>query len=138
MIKHFFVYGTLMTGCSNHHVIPKNSIENIQKATINNVELYSHISGEYPCMIEGNSKVSGEVITIKESRLREALRAMDLLEDYDEDAPTSENLYNREIKEVVLESGETIQAYVYMYNPKQKGLGEPIPDGNWKTWVDKK
>ena len=45
---------------------PQNAIENIQNAAIENVELYSHISGEYPCMIEGNSTVFGEVITIKE------------------------------------------------------------------------
>ncbi|MED3662787.1 gamma-glutamylcyclotransferase family protein [Ureibacillus sp. FSL K6-8385] len=138
MNRNFFVYGTLMSGCSNHHVIPKDSIENIQKATIHNVELYSHISGEYPCMIEGNSKVYGEVLTIKESHFRKALQAMDLLEDYDENAPKSDNLYNREIREVVLETGETIQAHVYMYNPKHEGLGERIPEGNWKTWTEKK
>lgn len=138
MNRNFFAYGTLMTGCSNHHVIPKNAIENIQNAAIENVELYSHISGEYPCMIEGNSTVFGEVITIKERHFQKALQAMDLLEDYDENAPTRDNLYIREIKEVVLETGERIQAYVYMYNPIHKGLGKRIPDGNWKTWLDKK
>ncbi|MFC5558779.1 gamma-glutamylcyclotransferase family protein [Ureibacillus thermophilus] len=138
MIRNFFVYGTLMTGCSNHHVIPPNSIEKIQKATIENVELYSHICGEYPCMVEGNSKVFGEVITIKESHFKKAQQAMDLLEDYDENAPKHKNLYNREIKNVILETGEIIQAYVYMYNSKLKGLGKRISEGNWKTWVDQK
>ena len=100
MNRNFFVYGTLMTGCSNHHVIPENAIEKVQNAVIKNVELYTHISGEYPCMIEGSSKVFGEVITITESCFEEALQAMDELEDYEEKAPKSANLYNREIKEV--------------------------------------
>ena len=93
MNRNFFVYGTLMTGCSHHHVIPQNSIEKIQKATIYNVELYAHSSGEYPCMTEGNSKVFGEVITIKESHYKKALATMDQLEDYDENAPKTLNLF---------------------------------------------
>lgn len=137
MNRNFFVYGTLMTGCSNHHIIPENSIEKIQKATIENVELYSHISGEYPCLIEGNSKVFGEVITIKESHFEKVLQEMDELEDYDENAPISENLYNRELKDVILENGETIKAYVYMYNAIHKQLGKRIPEGNWRTWMEK-
>lgn len=131
----FFVYGTLMTDCSNHKIIPQDSIENIERATIDNVELYSYINGKFPCLIEGKSKVFGELITIKKSHLSNVKKLMDRLEGYNEKAPESYNLYNRKIKEVKLEDGSIINAYVYMFNPERNGLGSLITEGDWKIWT---
>ena len=133
MLINFFVYGSLMTGLHNHRVINPKFIESIEHATIENVELYSYIGGGFPCLLEGNSKVVGEIITIKEDHLNEALKAMDRLEGYNENGPKRNNLYNREVKTVMSEDGSLVDAYVYMFN-QRRSLGERIVEGNWRTW----
>lgn len=129
----FFVYGTLMSGCSNHRVIPAESIEKIEPATISNMKLYSYRSGSFPCMVEGKNKVIGEIITIKEEHLQQALKMMDRLEGYY--GPDRVNFYNREQKIVSLWDGTPVLAYTYLFNNNDpRELGKLIKDGDFRKW----
>lgn len=134
MTNHFFVYGTLMEGCSNHCVIPSDSIENIVPAEIDNMNLYMYAGANFPCMIEGNGKVKGEVITIKESHLMSAIKMMDRLEGYH--GPHERNFYDRVMKYIKLPNGERVECYVYLFNlENSNSIGTSIPDGDFKNYM---
>ncbi|OPZ72496.1 MAG: AIG2-like family protein [Firmicutes bacterium ADurb.Bin456] len=74
-IKRVFVYGTLMTGMNNHHLI-KPYLENIQQGKTAGI-LYDLPYG-YPAIIPGNGTVYGEVMG--PHNLGEALKVLDRLE----------------------------------------------------------
>ena len=131
----FFVYGTLMEGLSNHHVIDRKMIDQIDLASIENTSLYNHIYGYFPCLIEGDETTQGELITIKEEFLDEAIKKLDQLEGY-RGKGNRNNFYNRIVKQIILEDGTKIKAYVYMYNLKNHPiLGEKILCGSYKEYL---
>ena len=137
MTNNFFVYGTLQTECSNHRTINPDSIENIQPAIINNMKLHMYNRSHFPCMIDGDSKVIGEVITIKESELSWSLMAMDRLEGYY--GPDRVNFYDRKIKNVELQDGTIIEAYTYIFNDSDpRDLGQHIKNGDFKSRLKNK
>lgn len=128
----FFVYGTLMTKMSNHRVIPQDSIESIEKATINKMDLYAIRHGHFPCMIEGTGQVIGEVITIKKEHSRQATKMMDQLEGYH--GAGEDNFYNRVKRTITLSDGSKAKANVYLFNVENGGLGDQINDGDFRAW----
>lgn len=130
----FFVYGTLMKGFSNHAVIDKDWIENIEDARIKNVELFMHPYADFPCLINGNEEVLGELITIKEPFLTKAIHKMDRLEGFYEEN-YSKNLYNREVRQILLKRNEKTKAYVYFFNLNGTNkLGRKIKSGSYKEF----
>ncbi|UDY80724.1 gamma-glutamylcyclotransferase [Geobacillus phage GR1] len=131
MMNKFFVYGTLMSGMSNHNILIQEAIENIEPAIVEKKDLYIHECGRFPCMLEGTGKVLGEIITIKPEYLNISIKLLDRLEGYyglDDDM----NLYHRILSHCKAHDGSLIECYMYLYNHKRKGLGEPINDGDFR------
>lgn len=131
LINKVFVYGTLMSGFTNHHVV-SNYISSVEAGEIEGI-IY-HLPEGYPAVIGGIGRVKGEVITLKE--VEEALKAMDLLEDYQEDGEN--NLYERVVVHVQT-AGGSVEAFCYFwpeYNRKyleEKGIY--IESGSWGEFV---
>lgn len=134
MLRTFFVYGTLMTNCANHHVIGTEAIERIVRAKMHNVDLYMYHKSYFPCMIAGQGEVLGELMTIKEHAFEKIVARMDRLEGYV--APNNpKNFYDRFIMQAEDEQGELVEAYCYVYNTDNGQLGEKITDGDFKRYV---
>ena len=134
LLRTFFVYGTLMTGCTNHHVIGTEAIERIVRAKMQNVDLYMYHKSYFPCMIAGQGEVMGELVTIKEHAFEKIIARMDRLEGYI--APNNpKNFYDRVIMHIEDEQGEMVEAYCYVYNASNGQLGEKITDGDFKSYV---
>lgn len=83
------------------------------------------------------SKVYGEVMTFKD--LEEALRIIDMQEGYNTENPANSRLM-REVREVTIsETGEKVQAYVYVF-PKEKFNAKEMyavhaHGGDWRKFV---
>lgn len=136
LLRTFFVYGTLLTGCANHHVIGTSAIEQIVRAKMQNVDLYMYHKSYFPCMILGQGEVIGELITIKETVFERILARMDRLEGY-LDRNNKKNFYDRVIMQAEDEQGEIVEAYCYLYNTNNGRLGEKIKDGDFKNYCKK-
>ena len=134
LLRTFFVYGTLMTGCANHHVIGPDAIERVVRAKMQNVDLYMYDKSYFPCMILGQGEVIGELITIHEHVFETILARMDRLEGYIA-RNNPKNFYDRVIMQAEDEQGEIIEAYCYVYNASNGQLGEKIVDGDFKHYV---
>ena len=134
MLRTFFVYGTLMTGCANHHVIGTDAIERIVSAKMQHVDLYMYDKSYFPCMIVGQGEVIGELITIKEHIFEKIIARMDRLEGYV--SPNNQkNFYDRFIMNAEDEQGELVEAYCYVYNASNGQLGEKIVNGDFKRYI---
>lgn len=130
----FFVYGTLMRGMSNHKILIQEAIESIEPAVVENKDLYIHECGRFPCMLEGTGKVVGEIVTIKPEYLNISIKLLDRLEGYY--GPNNDmNLYHRVKGYCKSSDGSLIKCYMYLYNPKREGLGDPINDGDFKKYM---
>lgn len=133
LLRTLFVYGTLMTGCANHHIIGTAAIERIVPAKMQNVDLYMYHKSYFPCMILGQGEVVGELITIKEHVFEKILARMDRLEGYIA-RNNPKNFYNRVIMQAEDKQGEMVEAYCYLYNTDNGQLGEKIEDGDFKSY----
>ena len=97
-----FVYGTLMQNRSNHHFLHHQTFLN--RAVVNDIALYN-VTLYYPGAVhKANRKICGEIYIVDEK----TLKSLDELED-------NGNLYRREIFSAVLENGETVDAWVYLW-----------------------
>ena len=134
MLRTFFVYGTLMTDCVNHHVIGTDAIERVIRAKMQNVDLYMYHKSYFPCMIIGQEEVIGELIMIKEHVFEKILMRMDQLEGYI--SPNNpKNFYERVIMQAKDEQGVMVDAYCYVYNASNGQLGEKIVAGDFKRYL---
>ena len=134
LLRTFFVYGTLMTDFVNHHVISTDAIERVVQAKMQNVDLYMYHKSYFPCMVNGQGTVIGELITIKEDVLEKILMRMDRLEGYI--SPNNpKNFYDRVIMQAKVERDEMVDAYCYVYNVSNGQLGEQIVDGDFKSYL---
>lgn len=109
-----FVYGTLMSGETNHHYL-KNSIF-LSKATIKGYNMYD--VGWYPAIVTGNNLIVGELYQVP---LKD-MSAIDMLEG-------EGSLYIKKCEKVTDEEGKTTFAFVYVYIDDVGGL-EKIPAWN--------
>ncbi|SHH35381.1 Uncharacterized conserved protein YtfP, gamma-glutamylcyclotransferase (GGCT)/AIG2-like family [Thermosyntropha lipolytica DSM 11003] len=116
MINQVFVYGTLMQGEINHHIISDYALR-ITPAYIKGI-LYDLPYG-YPALVSGNGLVFGELIEL--SDVREAMSVLDDLEGYS--GPGKDNLYEREIVTVQTIKGEHCLAWTYRW------ASRALPDG---------
>lgn len=127
-IDKFFVYGTLKQGYSNSHLIPKESIVSIKKSYLDDHSIYQHPRFNYPCMVEEDGRVFGELVEIKEEYLKDVLYYVDRLEGFCGEEDLDNNYYNRKIRKVTYD-GKEVEAYVYIFNTKWSPLFEKIEDG---------
>lgn len=97
--------------------------------------LLYHLPEGYPAMLEGNEIVEGEVVEPVDEKL---LKALDWLEDYDE--RSSDNLYKRVPKTVFTDDGKELNCWTYIYTDEKyaRERGIPVPDGNWRKFMDRR
>jgi gamma-glutamylcyclotransferase (GGCT)/AIG2-like uncharacterized protein YtfP len=108
-----FVYGSLKTGYSNHHLLGKAKG---YPAMAPHLDIYA--GPNYPFAIKGRGRTFGEVYEINHT----ALRKLDQLEQHPHD-------YHRQIIRVILNNGNAITAWTYL---NSKAYRYPrIHTGNW-------
>lgn len=129
MLARFFVYGSLMTGLHNHHVLAR-FVLSVQPASLDGMILLP-VAPTYPGMVPGEGTVYGELVEVNPAEAGEALRALDELEWYfGEGHP--DNDYVRQVVWVRPDSGGLVDAWAYVWNRGAGGL-QPIPGGNWRN-----
>lgn len=111
MAEKVFVYGTLLQGHSNHHLL--SGARFLGRGKVKGLGLYA-VTPSYPGAVpEEGEAVLGEVYAVT----AELLAALDDFEDNGE-------LYQREKRPVLLEDGTVTEAWVYIWRwqvrPEQK------------------
>lgn len=126
-----FVYGTLMTGMENHHIVVP-FIADVQPAITKGLLYHLPMVG-YPAMIDGSGTVKGELLVLSNATV--ALSKLDELEDYFGPDSTN-NLYIRAIRDIEY-SGRKVAAYTYIWTDVSKvdELGIFVADGNWRKFL---
>ncbi|MCK6549085.1 gamma-glutamylcyclotransferase [Myxococcota bacterium] len=131
-----FVYGTLMRGEARHDLVA--SARRIEPATIAG-RLWDTGRG-YPALVDRSTpedaRVHGEALTFEPAELARLLPRLDDYEGYHPCWPAS-SLYLRVTREITLEDGTTLDAWVYVMPAKrERELVESgarrIPSGAWK------
>jgi gamma-glutamylcyclotransferase (GGCT)/AIG2-like uncharacterized protein YtfP len=136
------VYGTLLRGCRNHHLMKE--CELVGRGTAKGVTLYAHLGVRCPAAaLSADAEAQVEVYTVPTDK---AMAALDELEDY----PA---WYDRQLLPVQLEpstsaegaegegsaEGETVDAWLYLMSAEQASRGgeaERIESGSWKAYLD--
>ena len=109
-----FVYGTLMTGESNHHFLENSTC--LGKAAIEGYDMYN-VGGFYPAIIPGNSRIIGELYEVHENDMA----SIDMLEG-------EGSLY---IRKCEITTGNEL-AYIYEYAQDTEGLDKI---DSWKEYI---
>jgi gamma-glutamylcyclotransferase (GGCT)/AIG2-like uncharacterized protein YtfP len=120
-----FVYGSLMQGCSLHHLL-QGRASFVGNATVRG-RLVS--LGDYPGLLEdAGGLVRGEVYRAER---HEALwRLLDEAEGYNP-RNEAESLFVRETIEAVMGDGSSVIVWVYRYSGSLFGAA-PIPSGDYR------
>jgi gamma-glutamylcyclotransferase (GGCT)/AIG2-like uncharacterized protein YtfP len=137
-MKKIFVYGSLRKGSFNYKkVLEGHILDRNMGRTIGNL---FHLENKgYPALVQGDTEVIGEIITLKSKKL---LKEIDAVENYDSlDYQTCEYLrkpikvMNRDTRAV-----EIVDAYVYNMSNKEnhKDLLKIVPSGDWLEYIESK
>jgi len=131
----FFVYGTLIPDQPNYYLW-KDSIINKKKGLIKNYQLFD--MGHYPMIIElEENNVDGIVIYIKTEDYDKITKIIDNLEGYNPERNGS-SAYNREIRDIELEDGELVKAWIYIGSEKYIQNENLVRGGNWVKHISEK
>ncbi len=126
VVDRLFVYGTLRQGQTARSLVANQIKRSIKAHTTGTI--YAFPMG-YPGFTEadGSGRVIGEVIWLTE--LAATFGLLDAYEGAD---------FARVIRQVTLEDGEEIWAWVYtLSDPGAVKLGTLIPDGDWvRYWTE--
>lgn len=112
-----FVYGTLMTGETNHHYLENSTC--LGKATIKGYDMYN--IGWYPAITPEDNLIIGELYQVPIADIP----SIDMLE-------AEGSLYIKKCETITDAEGNTTFALVYIYNGDTSNL-EKIPA--WKEYV---
>jgi len=124
-----FVYGTLKPGEANYQKYCAGKVLNAKRAVILG-KLFALPMG-YPAITLGQNQVHGYLLSFSDP---EILQALDYLEDYQPNRPSSENLYNRQQVEAYTQQGEALGwAWFYLMNLELVNQlnGTLLADGWW-------
>jgi gamma-glutamylcyclotransferase (GGCT)/AIG2-like uncharacterized protein YtfP len=124
-----FVYGTLKPGEVNYKKYCASKVVDANIALVQG-KLFAWPMG-YPAMTLGDSQVRGYLLCFPNPRI---LNELDVLEDYQPNRQTPENLYNRQIIEVYEPQSLSLGwAWVYLMTLERvEKLGGLLqPDGWW-------
>ena len=121
-----FFYGTLMTPFNRTGRLRIN--EHLVVRGRGSIEAALFDRGLYPAAVPTrDSRVRGEVYELTDPL--EALRSLDELEGYRAGEPET-SLYTRTLTQVLLDDGNTVEAWVYFYNAPL-GRAERIESGDY-------
>ncbi len=133
-IPRIFVYGTLMQGFLNAPFL-EGKVARRERGRVRG-RLYHLRHRGYPAMLDGTDWIYGELLWLREGQKN--LAEVDALEGY-HGPGDPENLYNRVLRVVEsLEDGTYHEAYVYMYNCRNRRAFERntvyLPEGDWRAY----
>jgi gamma-glutamylcyclotransferase (GGCT)/AIG2-like uncharacterized protein YtfP len=129
MSAHLFVYGTLQPAhapAGLAHVVSK--LRPIGEGFVNGI-LYD--LGEYPGAVlnpDSKHRIAGTVFRLPDDP--SVLRTLDAYEEFDPDEPGA-SLFLRVAYPVALESGGTLECWIYVYN-RDPGSAPIFPDGKFQ------
>lgn len=112
MLK-LFVYGTLMTGYRNFEKYLDGHMISSKRAYILGSKMYHLVEKDCPAIVEGHSRVYGQVLEIDDDENNSILNAVDALEKHF--SGSSEIMYERIEKNVYYEEGGFEELGVYMF-----------------------
>lgn len=125
-IDKIFVYGTLEKTEFFSYLISIGEIKYVGSGKIR-AKLYD--LGEYPGAVEHKgSHVYGRVYEAQ--NIDKVLPLLDEYEEFYPDRPEN-SLFIRKVMKVIMENGESLEAFVYIYNRSVKGM-KTIPTGIWE------
>ncbi len=131
--RYLFTYGTL-----RKHIRPDflNFEASSRFLGMGTVQAQLYDLGHYPCLVRSENpadRVIGEVYEIHEEELEDVLTKLDRYEGVNRIDP-DKGLYRRELLEVRLEDGRTLQAWAYIYNQNIEGARR-IPHGDYEKYI---
>ena len=131
----FFAYGTLISDQPNYYLW-KDSITDTKNGIIKNHQLFD--MGHYPMIIqsEGND-VHGMLMYIKDEDYDKITKIIDNLEGYNSENHGS-SAYNREMRDIELDNGELVKAWIYIGSKGYVKEENAVKDGNWVKHISKK
>ena len=131
----FFAYGTLIPDQPNYYLW-KDSIVNTKNGIIKNYELFD--MGHYPMIVESErNNVHGMLMYIKDKDYEKITKIIDNLEGYNPENHGS-SAYNREMRDIELNSGELVKAWIYIGSEEYVKKETVVKDGNWVKHISKK
>jgi gamma-glutamylcyclotransferase (GGCT)/AIG2-like uncharacterized protein YtfP len=134
-INHIFVYGTLMKGLDNDHLLEPYAIK--RETGYIQGKLYHLMPHGYPALTvkEVGNSIKGELVEIENSVM--VLTVLDHLQGY-QGLDDSQNLFDRIVIQVRRENGEKIDAYVYVWQDTKQiaKIGKIVTTGNWRTYIE--
>jgi gamma-glutamylcyclotransferase (GGCT)/AIG2-like uncharacterized protein YtfP len=118
VLDRLFVYGTIRQGQTARSLIAGAVTRCVRAWTVG--QIYAFPMG-YPGYVEGDGRVAGEVLW-----LRDLAATFGLLDAYEGED------FVRIIRQVTLETGEELWAWIYVLaDPEAIKLGTLIADGDW-------
>jgi gamma-glutamylcyclotransferase (GGCT)/AIG2-like uncharacterized protein YtfP len=118
-----FVYGGLMRGFDLHHYLAGATFIAAGWTAGRLVAL-----GRYPGLLDGDGKVIGEIYRLED--VAASLEALDDLEEFDPADP-QQSVYLRIVRDVHVDDGATMSAWVYVYN-RDASTAPVIKSGDWR------
>jgi gamma-glutamylcyclotransferase (GGCT)/AIG2-like uncharacterized protein YtfP len=125
-----FVYGTLRHGQENYSLLRGNTVAEIP-AVIERMALYSLRA--YPMILEGESVVHGELMTLHPRIYSRLIADLDQLEGY---RPGRESRFERVVRCVKTDSGGEVKAWVYVGSTRvlETEMHVLVPHGDWRRY----
>jgi len=114
-----FVYGTLLPGFGNHHLLVRNRCVSLGSATVKGFELrgYPIPCAQFSSLPE--AEVVGELYAFPEEKYQDILKVIDRLE--------AEGSWYCRLRVTVQHAGETVEAWMYVVTGMRKS-GQPYFD----------
>ena len=131
----FFAYGTLLPNQPNYYLW-KDSIIDTKNGIIRNYQLFD--MGHYPMIVESEgNNVEGMLMYIKTEDYDKITKVIDNLEGYNPEKH-GDSAYNREIRDIELESGELTKALIYIGSEDFVKEENAVEEGNWVKHISEK
>jgi len=125
-----FIYGTLLKGECNHHLLAGRLHQELPATCQGTLLLIEGDGYPYPALTAGDQVIHGRLIYPRREVYGQLLREIDALEDYNPERDAG--LYLRRTLEV--KCGEMrLPAQSYLWNGPVTA-GHVIPDGDFSRW----
>lgn len=121
---YYFVYGTLKRGYGNNRILQQSPTAKFIEEGVTKPEFNLYHLGGFPGVTEhGETAVHGEIWEVSDDYTK---RRLDMLEGYNESAPT-QGLYNKKIIEV---NNKEVNIYLFNRHPNEN---LKITTGKWEN-----
>lgn len=126
------VYGSLLSGLSNHRVMERAKGKLVGSGeSIMNIDMYS--LGGFPSISLKHSE-HGNTIRVEVYEVDdEGMKPLNALEGYRGEGHN--NFYDRSLIDVKLDNGDVVEAFIYHIDEQKSA---PVVDGDWREYLTKR